>query len=131
MYSLVVYLLLLASIASTNVQKMQKIETGVWGGQHISIDVGAESATIEYDCAHGTIEGPLVVDARGNFEWCGTHTRERGGPIREDKQPKPQPATYQGTIKGDVMTLTLKLSGEEMETFTLKKGKEGRLVKCK
>lgn len=131
MYSLVFYLLLIASITLGSAQKMQKIATGTWGGQHINIDVGADSATIEYDCAHGTIEGPLVVDAAGNFEWCGTHTRERGGPIREDRPPQAHPATYTGTIKGDVMTLRLKLSEDDVETFTLKKGKQGRLVKCK
>ena len=39
--------------------------------------------------------------------------------------------TVTGTIKGNTMTLTLKVGDSEEETFTLEKGKPGELVKCK
>jgi len=126
---LVVFLLLISVTAKT--QHMRRIATGPWGGQHISIDVGEKSATIEYDCASGVINGPLVVDSNGNFDLRGIHKMERGGPVRADDNSKGQPATYTGSIKGDTMTLTLKLEGLDEETFTLEKGKPGELVKCK
>jgi hypothetical protein len=110
---------------------MQRIPTGVWGGDHISIEVGEKSASIEYDCAHGVIEGPLAMDANGRFKLRGTHTPERGGPIRADEQPPAHPANYVGSISGNKMTLTLKLEGADEETFTLEKGKPGELFKCK
>src|SRR5215213_4307861 len=62
---LLVSLLLISVMART--QKMHRIATGVWGGEHIRIEVGTKSATIEYDCATGVIEGPLVVDSKGEF----------------------------------------------------------------
>ena len=111
--------------------KQQRIATGVWGGQHINIKVGANSATIEYDCASGVIDGPLVVDGDGNFKLRGTHHMERGGPVRSDEKPKLIPATYIGSVKGDTMTLTLKLADSDEETFTLERGKQGELFKCK
>lgn len=117
--------------ASAKTQNMQRIPTGVWGGQHINIEVGEKSARIEYDCASGVINGPLSVDANGNFKLRGTHRIERGGPIRADDDSKGQPATYTGSIKGNTMTLTLKVSDADTETFTLEKGKEGELFKCK
>ena len=110
---------------------MQRIPTGVWGGQHINIEVGEKSATIEYDCASGVINGPMVVDANGRFNLRGTHKPERGGPIRADDDRKSQPASYAGSIKGNTMTLTLKLGDGIEETFTLEKGKPGDLFKCK
>lgn len=110
---------------------MQRIATGLWGGQHINIKVGAKSATIEYDCASGVIEGPLVVDSNGRFKLRGSHTMERGGPVRADEDPKRVPATYTGSINGNTMTLTLKLADSDEETFTLEKGKPGELFKCK
>ena len=127
---LVISLLLISATAKT--QKMHRIATGVWGGEHVHMKVGAKSATIEYDCAKGVINGPLVVDSKGEFNLHGTHTMERGGPIRADAEPKAHPATYTGSIKGNTMTLTLKLEGsDDNETFTLEKGKPGELVKCK
>ncbi len=56
---------------------------------------------------------------------------ERGGPIRADDEPNGHPATYTGSIKGNTMTLTLKVGDSDEETFTLEKGKEGELFKCK
>src|SRR5678815_4839684 len=85
---------------------MQRIPAGVWGGAHIRIDVGAKSATIQYDCAHGVIKGPLTLDSQGHFNLGGTHTPERGGPVRADETQRSQPATYIGSISGDKMTLT-------------------------
>ncbi len=111
--------------------KMQSIPTGNWGGQHINMKVGAKSATIEYDCASGVIQGPLVVDGDGNFNLRGTHRMQRGGPTRADETPNDHPATYTGSIKGNTMTLKLKIGDSEDETFTLEKGKEGELFRCK
>src|SRR5919106_2159585 len=123
---LLVSIVLFSSIA-VRTQNMQRIPAGVWGGQHINIEVGEKSATIEYDCASGVINGPLIVDASGNFKLRGTHRIERGGPIRADDDSKGHPATYTGSIKGNTMTLTLKVGDSEPETFTLEKGKEGEL----
>lgn len=111
---------------------IQRIPRGEWGGTHISMNVGDASATIEYDCAHGTIPGPLNIDSEGKFQLAGTFTPERGGPIRADESSRDQKATYTGTVKGATMTLTLKIEGsDDAETFTLEKDKQGKLVKCK
>ena len=126
---LVVCLLLVSLTAKT--QKMRRIATGIWGGEHITMKVGAKSATIEYDCANGVIDGPLVVDSSGHFKLHGKHKMERGGPVRLGEEPKQLPATYTGSIKGNTMTLTLKIADTEDETFTLEKGKPGELFKCK
>ena len=126
----VVILLAVCSVIAET-RKMQRIPTGNWGGQHINIKVTTQSATIEYDCATGFIQGPLVVDRNGNFKLRGTHRMQRGGPVRADETPRDLPATYTGSIRGNTMTLNLKVSDAEVETFTLVKGKEGELFKCK
>lgn len=124
-------LVVIFMISCAGATSMQRISTGVWGGDHVRLEVGSKSASIEYDCAHGAIEGPLTVDANGRFNLRGTHTPERGGPVRSDETPRSLPATFAGSISGDKMTLTLKLKDTEDETFTLEKGKEGNLFKCK
>jgi len=125
-------LLLGGFMASAGSQKTKRLAVGLWGGPHVNIDVSSQSAKVEYDCAHGEIPGPLVVDSEGKFEWRGTFTPERGGPLRADESARSQPATYSGEIKDNKMTLILKITNsEDAETFTLEKGKAGKLVKCK
>jgi hypothetical protein len=106
--------------------------TGSWGGQHIGLELTAQGGRIEYDCAHGTIDGPVVPDREGRFEALGTHTAEHGGPVREGEEEPGEPARYVGKVAGETMTLTVILSGsgDEAGTFTLTRGASPRLVKC-
>ena len=127
------FVLIIAASAASRPRKMQRMSTGSWGAPHIRIEVGQRSATIDYDCANGTIDGPLTLDSKGRFTWRGNHNQEHGGPIRIDQKPNTRPAIYSGWIKGDTMTLTVKLAGsnEVVDTFTLKRGGAGRVFKCK
>lgn len=112
---------------------MQRLSKGTWGGQHIQFEVSDESVSIEYDCAHGAIAGPLTLDRQGRFSWRGTITRERGGPVRLGAKINNLPAKYSGSIKGDTMTLIVKVdnSNDEPETYTLTRGSVGRVFKCR
>jgi hypothetical protein len=113
--------------------KSQSIQAGMWGGEHISMEVAGGQARIEYDCAHGTISGPLVVNARSEFNLRGTHVREHGGPTRIDEKSSSRPAQYAGHIVAKKMTLTVTLSdtGDVLGTFELFYGRTGRVWKCK
>ncbi|MDQ1637499.1 MAG: hypothetical protein QOF62_838 [Pyrinomonadaceae bacterium] len=124
--------LLLASIG-IGARKMQRLDNGTWGGPHIQFEVSDGAVGIEYDCAHGSIAGPLTVDRQGRFSWRGTYTRERGGPIRMGQKVDNLPATYSGSLTGNTMKLTVRLenSSNEPQTFTLERDKVGRVFKCK
>lgn len=129
----IICIVLVAGSSSAGVpNRKQRIRRGVWGGLHIRMEVAARSASIEYDCANGAINGPLTVDRNGNFNLRGTHTREHGGPIRENAKPDSHPAVYAGSIKGDTMTVSVRLTDtdEDVGTFTLKRGNVGRVFKC-
>jgi hypothetical protein len=130
---IVTLVLLTTSAVSSRPRKMQRLRTGSWGGTHIRIEVDSSSATIEYDCANGTISGPFTIDSKGRFSWRGTHQAEGPGPIRIERQPNNRAATYTGSVKGTTMTLTVNPEGtaEPIGTFTLEQGKAGRVFKCK
>lgn len=114
-------------------KKSRTIGDGSWGGQHIQMSVTNGSANIEYDCANGTITGPLKIDSRGRFELRGVHNVEHGGPVRDEENRKGEPAKYTGWTDGKKMTLTVTLmnSKTEIGTFELTRGSEGRIFKCR
>src|SRR5438093_12502937 len=46
----------------------RRVAPGDWGAQHVAFSVSEQGAAVEFDCAHGRIEGPLRLDRRGRFE---------------------------------------------------------------
>ncbi len=126
-------LLILVCAVMAETQKPSHIPDGTWGGDHIRIDVADGSAVIDYDCANGTIQGPLAVKSDGKFDLRGVHNKEHGGPIRADEPPNSHPASYKGWTDGKTMTLTVVLpdTDEEIGTFKLVRGRIGRVFKCK
>jgi hypothetical protein len=104
---------------------------GQWGGQHISMEVTEEGASINYDCAHGRIVGQIIPDREGNFEVKGFHTPEHPGPTREGEDDE-QPALYRGSIHDETMTLTVEIvqTKEVAGNFNLTHGSGGRIRKC-
>lgn len=128
----VTFVLIVSTVAVSRPRKMQRVSEGVWGGPHANVQVGPTSATIEYDCANGSIAGPLNLDSKGRFSWSGTHNQEHHGPIRRDVTSNALAVIYTGSIKGDTMTMTIKKADtkETIETYTLKRGVTGRIHKC-
>src|SRR2546423_1091818 len=128
-------IVLLTVVAATSAlaKRPRTIADGTWGGQHIQIVVAKGTATIEYDCATGKIDGPLKLDRRGHFDLKGTHSVERGGPVRSDESAQGEPAQFSGWTDGRKMTLTVTLTHSQMKigTFELSRGSGGRIFKCR
>ena len=128
-----ILLLLFVTVAITEASaKVRKISSGQWGARGIRLVVENNSGTVEFDCAHGTISGPLYVNGNGKFSFSGTYVKERGGPVRMGDSDKGEPAEYSGWTDGKKMTLKVKLKGakELLGTYSLVRGQEGRLFIC-
>jgi hypothetical protein len=111
--------------------KTQRVGAGIWGGQHITLNVIEDGATATMDCAHGTIKQPIELDDVGRFNVSGTFTSETPGPLRSGSEDS-HPVRYAGTVKAGVMTLTITStsSDELLGSFTLTQGQPGRIRKC-
>ena len=110
----------------------RRASSGSWGATGIHLEVTDSGGTLDYDCAHGTISEPLVLDSDGRFEVKGRHFREHGGPVRENESNEGIAVRYVGRISGDTMTLTVRPEGgdEPIGNYTLVRGKTGRIRKC-
>ena len=104
---------------------------GQWGGDHISMTVTAGGARLEFDCAHGEIEEPILLDADGRFDSRGVYVREAPGPTRLDG-PKGKSARYQGRVEKNSMTVSVVVAGsdEPVGPFTLQRDRLARVMKC-
>ena len=117
---------------SSVIKEVGQHMNGKWGGQGVAMEVGDSGGTIEFDCAHGTISEKITTSSNGSFVVKGTFVREHPGPIRRDEEPKASAVTYSGTVDGQNMTLTIQPEGsnENLGTYKLTQGKDGRLRKC-
>ena len=105
---------------------------GDWGGEHVQLELEEAGGTLEYDCAHGTIEPGWTLTDDGEFSGTGEHIIEHGGPVREGEILPTRPASYDGTVDGDRMSLTVTLSdsAQVIGTFQLQRGSDGQLMRC-
>jgi hypothetical protein len=127
--------LLLVSQLAANPQRGQDASASpdVWGGNDINMEMTAQGADLEFDCASGSVLEPIKANAKGEFAVRGTYTPQHGGPITLANPPRELPATYKGTINGDTMWLEIMLADKDQQPqpFTLTRGKAGRVVKCR
>jgi hypothetical protein len=108
------------------------VRLGEWGGPHARLTVRADAASVEFDCARGSIAGKIPVNGKGEFEVRGRYTPERGGPIRKGDARTGVPVKYRGTVRDSTLTLeTIGEDGTVLGTFVLSRGTQARLMKCR
>ena|ERR1700687_466946 len=105
---------------------------GLWGGEHISMEVTEQHTTVQYDCAHATIDQRIALDRRGRFDVSGMQVQEHGGPVRKDERLASYPVRFVGRVSGQSMKLTVRNSRtrEPVGIFSLVYGKDPKLRKC-
>lgn len=110
----------------------RSLAPGLWGGDHVRMVVSRVGARLEYDCAASTIDQPIILDAGGRFTAKGSYTPERGGP-QGIGQAAAGRARYVGRVRADVMRLTVTLENakEPVGVFTLRRGDDPLLTKCR
>jgi hypothetical protein len=102
---------------------------GAWGGPHIGIDLEGGLGTVQFDCAAGSIDQPII--SGGAFSVPGSYRPGQTGAVRAGQIFVSKRATYSGTATKTDMTLSVKLEdGELLGPFTLKAGAPPELAPC-
>lgn len=107
--------------------------TGDWGGEHVSLQLTSKGGTAEFDCAHGELRSPVAPDRNGRFDVPGTFVEEHGGPARMGEPASSLRVRYAGRVTDGRMTLTVTrvATKARLGSFTLERGKEPTLTKCR
>jgi hypothetical protein len=105
---------------------------GNWGGQHIGLQLSGSGGTVDYDCAAGRIDGPVVPDGSGRFRAVGVHTPAMGGPERVGEQRPSYSASYSGQVSGDWMTLRVDVPSQRIVIgpYRLQRNAQPMLMRC-
>jgi hypothetical protein len=121
-----------ATAAPTTADGMDAVRAGQWGGVHLAMTIASDRADLEFDCGKASVSGAIDTDRNGAFAVTGSFQPERPGPASREAPPA-RPMRLSGTVKGDEMQVTVRLtdSNEDVGTFTLTFGAAPRLVKCR
>jgi hypothetical protein len=113
-------------------QQQNRVAKGTWGGPNVHVEVTEGGARIRFNCASGSIEGPVTLDPEGRFSVKGTFAAEGMGPRNEDNPPPSGPAVYSGVVRDKRMTLTVTVEADNNArgTYELTQGEQGRVRRC-
>ena len=113
--------------------KSERLQTGVWGGEHVALTVTDAGGHLEFDCASGDIAQRLEVDDTGRLDVEGVFIQEHAGPVRVDEQPDRKPAHYSGRLTQKTLTLSVTLveSNETIGSFVATYAASPRVRKCR
>jgi hypothetical protein len=125
-------LVVISLVACTGPSAPTELPPGQWGGEHISLTVSPTGASLEFDCAHGTVDEAPRLDPQGQINLRGMYVREHGGPIREGEPEDSHPALYFGQLQGPSVLLSIRLTdvGMQIGPYVAQLGQQPRLVKC-
>lgn len=109
-----------------------RVAAGVWNGEHVSLEVKEDGATVEFDCAHGSIKQVVSLDKAGRFSVRGTFAFEQGGAVTPGGAGSDRPARFAGRVEGKKMSLTVTLTdnNQTIDTFSLTNGGVYKVTKC-
>jgi hypothetical protein len=108
----------------------RSLPAGSWGGDKLILEVVADGAEVEFECARGRISKAIKLDRRGDFDLPGTLGAEGRGPVRDGASAATK-ARYRGHVERDTMTLTVVSGNERMGPYTLTRDRRPILKKCR
>jgi len=120
------------SLASGTPGLAGPLPVGTWAGPGLTLVVGEDGASAEFDCAAGTITEQLHVSASGAVRAQGWYAASSGGPVGpSEPPPATQHALWEGTRAAGRLELTIRLSsGTTLGPFSLALGADPQLDKC-
>jgi hypothetical protein len=106
--------------------------TGTWRSIAAEMTLTVQGGSIQFGCASGTINAPVMLNAQGEFLVNGTYTQGSGvPPPPESPPPTPQPTVYSGKVSGNTLTLNLQIQGGSPGSpFTLERDGTAQVIFC-
>ncbi len=106
--------------------------TGTWRSIAAEMTLTVQGGSIQFGCASGTINAPVLVNTQGEFRVDGTYTQGSGvPPPPQIPPPTPQPTVYSGKVSGNTLTLSLQIQGGALSSpITLERDGSAQVIYC-
>lgn len=86
--------------------------TGTWRSHSAEVTLSGQGGSIQFGCASGTINAPVILNVQGEFSVDGSYTQGSGvAPPPEVPPPTPQPTVYSGKVSGETLTFSFQIKG--------------------
>jgi hypothetical protein len=109
----------------------ESVPNGAWGGDHVVLTVTDNGGSVEFDCAHGTLDHPLRLDDQGRFSVPGTFVPQHPGKASASEAPETRPARYQGRLDRQKLEFTVTVEGQTGQgPYTVTLAKAPKMSKC-
>jgi hypothetical protein len=106
------------------------LRTAQWGTEHLSLRLTREGGRLDFDCAAGYFDGPLVTDPSGRFRVEGRYWPQSGIPLPPWEKPAVYPVVYEGKISGGAMDLEFSVENGPKRTYRLEAQSQGVVFHC-
>jgi hypothetical protein len=119
------------SAATNDETALPKTGSG-WGGPDVQVTATDHGATIQFVCAHGTIDQLIVPDASGHFSGTGTYVFEHPAAVEGQPNSDSHSARYDAQLSDRTMRITATVPDKQQVVgpFTATLGATGPSTRC-
>ena len=105
---------------------------GTWRSLAAELTVTEQGGSIQFGCATGTIDAPIVMNAKGEFSVNGTYTQLSGvAPPPNSPPPTSQPTVYTGRVSGNNLSFTGRFqNGTNTGSITVVRDGPAHVIYC-
>jgi hypothetical protein len=117
-------------IAACSAEPKDRLATGAYGGNHVSMIVELQRTQFLFDCASGVVEGSIRLNHQDEFNVTGTFVN---GGNAQNVDHTPQPARYQGSASGAIVTFSLFMpptAATPVNIYTATRGATAQIAAC-
>lgn len=90
-------------LARTSFTVAKPLPKGSWGNDSAGLRVTGSGATLDLNCAGGSVDRPILLDKASSFDVEGIYISGRAGPSAGERHP----ARFSGTVRGNTLALTV------------------------
>lgn len=102
---------------------------GQWGERGVNLVLGEHGGRLDEACSTVTLP-PVQLGRQGKFRGTGRLEMMSPGPQDADAPPATTPVAVSGQVRGESLTLTVRVAGAAPRHYALVAGRRTKIIRC-